>query len=146
MRQPRAASPSEVHHADERKLHLAENLWKALVFVFAEIKAVARFIWRSPHHFDAFIHWLDTLDPSRALASWGFAPADVTLGRERRFQGLVSRYQLMKHRPRHGMMCVATAGTPPPRKGLVCYISKFYKQEGGRGRTWATPFRRKTCL
>ena len=56
------------------------------MFVFAEVKAVARFIWRSPHHFDSFIHWLDQLDPSRALASWGFAPADVTLGRERRFQ------------------------------------------------------------
>ena len=62
MRQPRPASPSEDHHEDERKLHLAENLWKALVFVFAEIKAVLRFIWRSPHHFDAFIHWLDTPD------------------------------------------------------------------------------------
>ena len=48
MRQPRPASPSEDHHDDERKLHLAENLWKALVFVFAELKAIARFIWRSP--------------------------------------------------------------------------------------------------
>ena len=86
MGQPRPASPSEDHHEDERKLHLAENLWKAIVFVFAEVKAIARFIWRSPHHFDSFIHWLDQLDPSRALASWGFAPADVTLGRERRFQ------------------------------------------------------------
>ena len=41
----RPASPSEDHHVDEeRKLHLAENLWKALVFVFAEVKAIARFI------------------------------------------------------------------------------------------------------
>ena len=53
MRQPRPASPSEDHQDDERKLHLAENLWKALVFVFAELKAIARFIWRSPHHFDS---------------------------------------------------------------------------------------------
>ena len=54
MGQPRPASPSEDHHEDERKLHLAENLWKALVFVFAELKAIARFIWRSPHHFDLY--------------------------------------------------------------------------------------------
>ena len=31
------------------------------VFVFAEVKAIARFIWRSPHHL-IFIHWLDQLD------------------------------------------------------------------------------------
>ena len=47
MRPPRPASPSEDHQDDERKLHLAENLWKALVFVFAELKAIARFIWKS---------------------------------------------------------------------------------------------------
>ena len=74
MGQPRPASPSEDHHEDERKLHLAENLWKAIVFVFAEVTAVLRFIGRSPHHFDSFIHWLDQLDPSRALASWASRP------------------------------------------------------------------------
>ena len=84
----RRKAPSEDDGTSgERQLHLAENLYKALAFVLTEISAILRFIWRSPHHFDAFIHWLDQLDPSRALASWGFAPVQTFNGRERRLQG-----------------------------------------------------------